>query len=169
MSLFREMGIKGRVFDGNEGVSHCLILFAEMARMKGRIERAMRLLGASAYIQEPANNWLEPWREKYDEILAASRVQLGDKGFEAAWSEGYALSFEKAASYALETKEAKPGDSFPDGLSNREVQVAVLLVEGLTNREIGERLYISERTVAITFKVFSIKPEAGTAQRLPRT
>jgi DNA-binding CsgD family transcriptional regulator/tetratricopeptide (TPR) repeat protein len=39
------------------------------------------------------------------------------------------------------------GDLF--GLSPREREVLVLITEGLTNREIGERLFISEKTVGI--------------------
>jgi DNA-binding CsgD family transcriptional regulator/tetratricopeptide (TPR) repeat protein len=37
--------------------------------------------------------------------------------------------------------------SHPAGLTEREAEIAALLAEGLTNREIGERLVISERTV----------------------
>jgi DNA-binding NarL/FixJ family response regulator len=35
----------------------------------------------------------------------------------------------------------------PDVLSRRGAEVAQLVAEGLTNREIGARLFISERTV----------------------
>jgi DNA-binding CsgD family transcriptional regulator len=56
-----------------------------------------------------------------------------------------------------------PEKSPPDGLSAREVEVAALLVEGLTNREIGERLYISARTVAN--HVQSILGKTGSGNR----
>jgi DNA-binding CsgD family transcriptional regulator len=36
-----------------------------------------------------------------------------------------------------------------DGLSAREIEVLELVVAGLRNREIGERLFISEETVKI--------------------
>jgi DNA-binding NarL/FixJ family response regulator len=42
----------------------------------------------------------------------------------------------------LPTKPAPPG-----GLSPRELEVAELVAVGLTNREIGQKLFIGERTV----------------------
>jgi DNA-binding CsgD family transcriptional regulator len=41
-----------------------------------------------------------------------------------------------------------PAAALPDGLSPREVQILELVAEGLSNREIGERLSISEHTAA---------------------
>jgi DNA-binding NarL/FixJ family response regulator len=40
-----------------------------------------------------------------------------------------------------------PRPRYPAGLSAREVEVLALLVEGLSNREIADRLSVSHRTV----------------------
>lgn len=42
----------------------------------------------------------------------------------------------------------RPGAARPDGLTNREIEVLALVAAGSTNRVIGERLFISENTVA---------------------
>jgi DNA-binding CsgD family transcriptional regulator/tetratricopeptide (TPR) repeat protein len=60
-----------------------------------------------------------------------------------------APAFEAAA--AVRGLAAPPvtrgGDTF--GLSNREREVLVLIAQGRTNREIGERLFISQKTVGV--------------------
>jgi predicted ATPase/DNA-binding CsgD family transcriptional regulator len=162
-TIFRDLGLKGRVFDGYTGVSHCLIFFADISMTEDRIEQAVRLLGASTSIQAPVDDWLEAWRTTSDGILATAHVQLEDKRYETVWNEGQAMSFEEAVSYAIEKSQTEPDNPLPDGLSNREVEVAVLLVEGLTNREIGERLFISERTVAN--HVQSVLNKTGSGNR----
>jgi DNA-binding NarL/FixJ family response regulator len=53
--------------------------------------------------------------------------------------------------------------SRPDGLTHREVDVLRLLAEGLSNKEIGERLYISTNTAAN--HVRSILMKTGAANR----
>ncbi len=55
------------------------------------------------------------------------------------------------------------GPEGPDGLTDREVEVLRLLAEGLSNRAIGERLYISTNTAANHVRSILIK--TGAANR----
>jgi DNA-binding NarL/FixJ family response regulator len=41
-----------------------------------------------------------------------------------------------------------PSAARPDGLSTRELEILALVARGLSNREIGRRLFISEHTAA---------------------
>ena len=67
---------------------------------------------------------------------------------------GRAMSLDEAAEYALAREEADPAplpEEPPAGeaigtLTSREQEVALLVAQGLTNREISTRLGISERT-----------------------
>ncbi|MFF1553044.1 protein kinase [Rhodococcus erythropolis] len=77
------------------------------------------------------------------------REGLGGKVFEAAHRRGLRFTFDDALSYAL-GEELGNGKSekaiVPTGLTRRELQVADLVAEGLTNRAIADRLVISLRT-----------------------
>ena len=55
----------------------------------------------------------------------------------------------------------------PDRLSSREVEVLRLVAQGHSNREIGERLFISSNTVAN--HVRSVLQKTGTANRAEAT
>ena len=57
--------------------------------------------------------------------------------------------------------------SLPDKLSSREVEVLRLVAQGHSNREIGERLFISGNTVAN--HVRSVLQKTGTANRAEAT
>jgi non-specific serine/threonine protein kinase len=94
----------------------------------------------------------------YEQHLASARSSLGEVAFEAAWSEGRAMSPEEAIEYALSPTEepATPTVSEPrrphtdqptDILSRREREVAALIGRGYTNRRIAEERGMTERTV----------------------
>ena len=65
------------------------------------------------------------------------------------------------------TTDAAPISTARFGLSPRESEVLLVLAEGRTNREIAERLYISERTVAV--HVRRILAKLGVAGRVEAT
>jgi len=66
------------------------------------------------------------------------------------------------AAWAL-FKAARRGRELGDDLTEREREVLVLLVDGLTNREIADRLYISDSTVKT--HVSNILSKLGVATR----
>jgi len=63
----------------------------------------------------------------------------------------------------LERTAAEPAPQTFDGLSERELDVLRLIAEGCSNREIGDRLFISQHTAAN--HVRSILQKTGCANR----
>ena len=75
--------------------------------------------------------------------------QLGTAGFEAAFAQGAAFSVDDAIAYALGelSPAAAAASSKQDTvLTARELEIAELIAEGLSNRQIATRLTISVRT-----------------------
>jgi len=93
--------------------------------------------------------------------MVAVRSQLGESAWEAAWSEGYDMSLDAAADYALPAKVdpiasrapvTGPSDASTIVLTPREEEVAALVAQGLTNRQVATELVISEQTAATHVK-----------------
>jgi DNA-binding CsgD family transcriptional regulator len=80
--------------------------------------------------------------------IALLRDALGTKDFEAAWAEGTALSIPEAIAYALRGRgERKRASSGWASLTRAELDVVKLVSEGLGNKDVAARLFVSPRTV----------------------
>ena len=56
------------------------------------------------------------------------------------------------------------GGALHDLLSPQELQITLLAAEGLSNKEIGERLYMSHRTVGS--HLYRVFPKLGVTSRV---
>jgi DNA-binding CsgD family transcriptional regulator len=76
------------------------------------------------------------------------RKEVGDNAFDAAWAEGAALSSDEAIAYARRGRgERKRPATGWGSLTPTELDVARLVSEGLTNKDIATRMFVSPRTV----------------------
>jgi DNA-binding CsgD family transcriptional regulator len=80
--------------------------------------------------------------------LATVRDSLGESDFRAAWGEGAALTIEEAIAYVRRGhgERKRPSKGWAS-LTPTELDVVRLASEGLGNKEIATRLFVSPRTV----------------------
>ncbi len=91
-------------------------------------------------------------RERASVLLGRALALAEDTGLEAVRARAAALG-----------GDASPARLPPDGLSAREVEILGLVALGLSNRDIGARLHISEHTAANHIR--SILRKTGCANR----
>ncbi|MFJ9845094.1 response regulator transcription factor [Kitasatospora sp. NPDC101155] len=100
----------------------------------------------------------------YEEAVRCSRAQLGERRFAEAFHAGTRLDLEESVRLALSAEQ--PPAAGRSELSRREQQVAGLVAEGLTNREIADRLVLSQRTVETHVSRIMTKLDLGSRAQL---
>ena len=110
---------------------------------------AARLMGAADGLRQRMGHARYPmYQADYEATVTAIREALGQIDFDAAWAEGAALSTEEAIAYAQRGRgERKRPATGWASLTPTENEVVALVREGLGNKDIGARLFISPRTV----------------------
>lgn len=124
-----------------------------VAAGSGQARHAAQLLGAAETVRTQAGASLIPFLAPLIAMAAESATAaIGASKFAAEMNAGKRLSRDEAIRLALgEPAEVAPNASVNgqgrDLLGEREAEVARLVADGLTNKQIGARLLISERTV----------------------
>jgi predicted ATPase/DNA-binding NarL/FixJ family response regulator len=136
---------------------------AWIAASRHQYERAAVLLGAAAGLWRSMGTTLEGHQHLVGyqrDCERQARQALGEQAFQAAYTRGLEMSGEDAVAYALQqppeerlgkpptpavpaAAAAEPGAA---PLTSRELQVARLVAQGRSNKEIAARLVISRRT-----------------------
>jgi non-specific serine/threonine protein kinase len=140
------------------GVAMALSNLAVVAQRTGEPLRAVRFFGTAEALREAATGStflaVSPAeRAICEESVQLARQAIGEPAFTIGWAAGRALSFDEAVAAGLAAQSEPQLEPAPapgpatEPLTRREQEVAVLIAEGFTNREIGQRLVITEWTV----------------------
>ena len=139
-----------RRVDDRSGVARCIEALSWSAGVQGDLPRAARLAGAAEAVwtsipAKPPGPVLR-FRTQFSE---PARRLLGTKRWAVQHAEGAAL--DRGAAVRLALGESAPVPHRPPGthgdvLTKRQYEVAALIAEGMTDRQIAEQLVISPRT-----------------------
>jgi DNA-binding CsgD family transcriptional regulator len=117
------------------------------ARLLAAAGAAREALGFPARAADLPDAGLRADAPRDADLLDRLHAELGES-FDAAWDAGAALSLEEAAAYARRARGSRRRPlSGWESLTTAEREVVQLAVEGLTNPEIGARLFMSRSTV----------------------
>ncbi|MGY0021873.1 ATP-binding protein [Streptomyces sp. YJ-C3] len=139
------------------GIAHFMEGLAWHAAQLRHFERVALLQGAADALwrrsAKEARFGIPVLHALHAGAAAQARSALGADGYHHAFTEGGLLPLDTVVDLALTDESAAAPDVPPqrtgpaDGLTPRERQVAALVGEGLTNREVAAELVVSKRTI----------------------
>jgi predicted ATPase/DNA-binding CsgD family transcriptional regulator len=152
-ALAREAAACKHAVDDRIGLTIVLETLAWITAELSQHERAACLLGSAERVRDESSlTLLELYRPQHERSVSVAVQGIGQKLFDAAFAQGRAMTIGEGVALAVEDKQppqpapAVKAERRPV-LTRRQLQIARLIADDLTNRQIAARLFVSERTV----------------------
>jgi non-specific serine/threonine protein kinase len=139
--------------DDRNGLTIVLETLAWMAAELGQHERAASILGSAERVRDESTlTLIELFRPQHEQSVSTVVLAIGQKAFDAEFARGRAMTIGEGVAFAVADQQASkpmpPVKTASDSvLTHRQLEIARLIAEDLTNRQIADRLFLSERTV----------------------
>lgn len=132
------------------GVTVALELLGGCARHADSLTEATRLFAAAQALRDQVGDLTRfpPYQGWYEEDVAAVRDALGEDTFAEVWGQASEMPWREAVAYARRGRgeRRRPATGWAS-LTPTELRVVELVAEGLSNKDIASRLFMSARTV----------------------
>jgi non-specific serine/threonine protein kinase len=146
LALRMEIGDKG-------GIAWCLEKLAEAKIVQAQFQDAAKIFGHAEALRTPIGSVIDPADQAdYNRIIAGLRMALGEEAFIAAWEKGATMHLEEVIEFALAEPESSSESTRAEkekfgGLTSREREVAALIAQGKSNREIADAMTVGVKTI----------------------
>jgi len=133
------------------GIAWCLEKLAEAKKDQAQFEEAAKIFGQAEALRAPIGSVIDPAdRADYSRIISGLQSALGMDAFAALWAEGAAMPIDGVIELALSEPEMESTRAEKEkfgGLTAREREVASLIAQGKSNREIAEAMTVGVKTI----------------------
>jgi non-specific serine/threonine protein kinase len=133
------------------GTAYCLEALGMLAVRQQRAERTAWLFGAADVLWDMAGTRLGGtaiMEELHQQAVKAAQDALGQGRYTALFRDGADQPLDRTVGLAAADDDELPAaPDLPGPLTEREREIAVLVAEGMSNRDIARQLAIAKRTV----------------------